>query len=77
MRSPKEKRSKEINNEGIVMSKELSDNEINLAQHLLKLHFIKLNGQDSKLLRQVKLTENKQRTKSKLSTATHIVVLPP
>ena len=63
MRSPKVKRSKEINTEGIIMSKELSDNEINLAQHLLKLQITKLNGQHFKLLRQVKLTENETKNK--------------
>ena len=45
------------------MSKELSDNEINFAQHLLKLQFTKLNGLHSKLLRQAKLAENETKNK--------------
>ena len=37
VQSPKKKRSKEIDTEGIIMGKELSNDEINFAQYLLKL----------------------------------------
>ena len=47
MQSHKKKRSKVIDIKGVIMDKELSNDEINFAQHLLKLQFTKLNGLDS------------------------------
>ena len=65
VQSPKKKRSKEIDTEGIIMGKELSNDEINFAQHLLKLQFTKLNGLHSTLLqhRQAELTECETKNK--------------
>jgi len=42
--SPLKKKSKVFALEGIIMGSELSDDEINFAQHLLKEQFSKLNG---------------------------------
>ena len=64
MQSPK-KRFKVIDTEGIVMGKELSDSEINFAQHLLKMQFKKLNGLQSTSFqdKQLELTENETKNK--------------
>ena len=65
VQSPKKKRSKVIDTEGIIMDKELSNDEIYFAQHLLKLQFTKLSGLDSTLLqhKQRKLIENGTKNK--------------
>ena len=63
--SPLKKRSKVFDSEGIIMGNELSDNEINLAQQLLKEQYNKLNGLQSTLLqsKQLNLTKNETRNK--------------
>ena len=63
--SPLKKRSKVFDSEGIIMGNELSDNEINLAQQLLKEQYNKLNGLQSTLLqsKQLNLIENETRNK--------------
>ena len=48
--SPLKKRSKVFDSEGIIMGSELSDDDINLAQQLLKEQYNKLNGLQSTLL---------------------------
>ena len=65
VQSPEKKRSKVIDTEGIVMGKDLSDSEINFAQHLLKMQFTKLNGLQSTLFqdKQLELTENETKNK--------------
>ena len=58
--SPVKKRSKFFDPEEIIMGEELSDNEIHLAQQLLKKQFPALNGLQSTLLqgKQMTLTES-------------------
>lgn len=58
--SPVKKRSKLFDPEEIIMGEELSDNEIHLAQQLLKKQFPALNGLQSTLLqgKQMTLTES-------------------
>ena len=82
VQSPKKKTSKVIDTEGITLDEQLSNDEINFAQHLLKLQFTKLDSLNSTLLqhKQRKLTKTKQRTKFKLFTATRVIIglfLPP
>ena len=47
---PKKRKLSEIDIEGIIMGKELSDADINLAQRLLKAQFPELGGLQSSLL---------------------------
>ena len=58
--SPLKKRSKVFDSEGIIMGNELSDNEINLAQQLLKEQYNKLNGLQSTLLQSKQLKQDKE-----------------
>ena len=62
---PQKKRVKLIDTEPIIMGKELSDVEINLAQELLKNQFPDFNGLQSTLLQEKKtlLTEKSVRNK--------------
>ena len=52
---PKKRKLSEIDIEGIIMGKELSDADINLAQRLLKAQFPELGGLQSSLLQQKKI----------------------
>ena len=63
--APAMKKSKVFDSEGIIMGNELSDDEINLVQHLLKEQFSKLNGLRSTLFqsKQLGLTEKETRNK--------------
>lgn len=63
--SPLKKRLKVFDTEGIIMGNELSDDEINFAQQLLKEQFNKLNGLHSTLLqgKRVNLTESETKNK--------------
>ena len=52
---PKKRKLSEIDIEGIIMGKELSDADINLAQRLLKVQFPEMGGLQSSLLQQKKI----------------------
>ena len=64
--SPPKKRLKKFNEEAIIMGEKLTDNEINLAQRILKLQFPKLSGLHSTLLQSKPCTTANQINDNKI-----------
>ena len=66
MQAPQKKRPKHIDMERIIMNAELSSDEINFAQELLKLQFPKINGFQSTLLQDKPLDLTEDGVKNKI-----------
>ena len=66
MKPPQEKRIKHIDMEWIIMNVELSDEEINFAQELLKQNIPQIKGLQLTLLQEKPLHPTKDAVKNKI-----------